>query len=67
MRDVTGIGNNQRTVPQKFWKYGWGLIFVCAMTVLAEWGERSTHHSAASVTTTSAFSTPGGAATSNTR
>jgi hypothetical protein len=24
----------------KAWKYGWGLVFVLAMTVLAEWGPR---------------------------
>jgi hypothetical protein len=27
-------------VAKKAWKYGWGLLFVLAMTALAEWGPR---------------------------
>jgi hypothetical protein len=67
MRYSVATVNKKQTLPRKIWKYGWGLAFVCAMTLLAEFGERSTHQSAASVTTSSSLSASGGTATSTAR
>jgi hypothetical protein len=57
MKHSGTVVNRVDRIAKKFWKFGWGLVFVSAMTVLAEWGPRL-GYSKSSTPATPAISLP---------
>jgi hypothetical protein len=43
---------NQRGNFRRFWRYCWGLVFVCVMAILSEWGPRIMAHKAVGASVT---------------
>jgi hypothetical protein len=41
--DKVDWGDRVEGLAKTLWRYGWGLLFIIAMTVLSEWGPRAAY------------------------